>query len=341
MTRDRTDLASIGSTSEGKVTNYVRIACAVILQKISGVMLSIWTFSIAMDMSSHMATSCLDIRILLFTGEAIHNFHLLAIPMFSCHTGEEIFLHVVKALNVICPRWRYVIISISTDGKCKMTGRVQDVATHIEQVAKPGFFRLWCGLHQLDIALQAFFKAIMNEDFYSLLSGLISYLQRQQNLINEMKTKAKKVADIQWESMSNVASWFRQHRLSLEGYFNEKKPPCASPTAWRVFIIFVGKVSCEASYTFRSLEGLTTLVSQQREGLLQLHATYVSWFKASGSSSEETANAIDLQMSVMSKDKKYSIKLDDVNTVLEGLGNSVITAIDDVGIEAMLPIKKT
>ena len=46
-------------------------------------------------------------------------------------------------------------------------------------------------------------------------------------------------------------------------------------------------------------------------------------------------------MSVMSKDKKYSIKLDDVNTVLEDLGNSVITAIDDVGIEAMLPIKKT
>jgi hypothetical protein len=77
-----------------------------------------------------------------------------------------------------------------------MTGRVQGVATRFEQVAKPCFFQRWCGLYQLDIALQAFFKAIMNKEFYSLLTGLILYyLQRQQNLINKMKTKAKKVTD--------------------------------------------------------------------------------------------------------------------------------------------------
>jgi hypothetical protein len=39
-------------------------------------------------------------------------------------------------------------------------------------------------------------------------------------------------------------------------------------------------------------------------------------------------------------DRKYSIKLDDVNTLLEDLGNFVITAIDEVGIEAMMPIVK-
>ena len=340
MTRDRTGLASIGLASEGKVTSYVRIACALNLQKISEVMASAWTFSIAMDMSTHMSTSYLDIRIRLFTGGAVHNFHLLAIPMFSRHTGEEIFLHAVKALDVICPRWRDIIISISTDGERKMTGRVQGVATRFEQVAKPGFFRLWCGLHQLDIVLQAFFKAIMNEEFYTLLTGLISYLRRQQNLINDMKTKAKKVADTRWESMSNVASWFRKHRQSVQAYLNEKKPPCAPSTEWWVFIIFVGKVSCEASYTFRSLEGLTTLVSQQLEGLLQLHATYVSWFQATGPLSEEASTAVDLETSVLSEDKKYAIKFDDVNAVLEDLGNYVIAAIDEVGLEAMTPIVK-
>jgi hypothetical protein len=69
-------------------------------------------------------------------------------------------------------------------------------ARRFEQVVKPCFFQRWCGLYQLDIALQAFFKAIMNKEFYSLLTGLILYyLQRQQNLINKMKTKAKKVTD--------------------------------------------------------------------------------------------------------------------------------------------------
>ena len=338
MTRDRTGLASIGRASEGKVTSYLRIACALNLQKISEVT---WTFGIAMeDMSTHMSTSYLDIRIRLFTGGAVHNFHLLAIPMFSRHTGEQIFLHAAKALDVICPQWRDIIMSISTDGERKMTGRVQGFATLFEQVAKPGFFRLWCGLHQLDIVLQAFYKAIMNEEFYSLLTGLISYLRRQQNLINDMKTKAKKVADTRWESMSNVASWFTKHRQSVQAYLNEKTPSCAPPTEWWVFIIFVGKVSCEASYTFRSLEGLTTLVSQQREGLLQLHSTFVSWYKATGPLSEEASHVVDLQTSVLSEDKKFSIKFDDVNAVLEDLGHYVITAIDEVGLEAMTPIVK-
>ena len=130
----------------------------------------------------------------------------------------------------------------------------------------------------------------------------------------------------------------------MQAYLNEKKPPCAPPTAWRVFIIFFGKISCKVSYTFRALEGFTTLVSQQREGLLQLPATFVSWLKALGplSEQEEAANAIDLQTSVLSKDKKYLIKLDNVNTVLEDLDNFVITAIDKVGVEAMMPnTKKT
>ena len=63
MTKDRTGLASLGHASEGKVTSYVRIACALNLQKISEVMaVTWWAFSIAMDMSTHKSTSYLDIR---------------------------------------------------------------------------------------------------------------------------------------------------------------------------------------------------------------------------------------------------------------------------------------
>ena len=204
LTKDLTGLASLGSASEGKVTSLIRFVCAINLQKITEMLDSSWTFSIAMDMSTHISTSYLDIRIRVFVGGKIHNLHLLAIPMFSSHTGEEIFLHAERALDVICPTWRDLIVSISTDGERKMTGRVQGVATRFERVAKPGFFRLWCGLHQLDIHLQRFFKNLLDEQFYSHLTTLISYLRRQQNLIKDMGTKAKKVADTRWESMSKV-----------------------------------------------------------------------------------------------------------------------------------------
>ena len=66
----------------------------------------------------------------------------------------------------------------------------------------------------------------------------------------------------------------------------------------------------------------------------------MSWFTASGSLSLEAATAVDHQTSVISADRKYSIKLDDGNALLEDFGNFVITAIDEVGIEAMMPIVK-
>ena len=107
MTRDRTGLASIGRTSEDKVTSYVRISCALNLQKISEGMATTWTFSNAMDMSIHMSTSYMDIHIRRFTCGAVHNFRLVGIPMLSHHTaGEETFLHAAKSSDVICPRIR-------------------------------------------------------------------------------------------------------------------------------------------------------------------------------------------------------------------------------------------
>ena len=49
-------------------------------------------------MSTHMATSYLDIRIRLHWKGSILNFHLLAIPMFSRHTNEEILIHAAKPI---------------------------------------------------------------------------------------------------------------------------------------------------------------------------------------------------------------------------------------------------
>lgn len=65
MTKERTGLTSIGSTSEGKVTSYAHFICALNLQTLLELLSQVWTFLIAMDMSTHMATSYLDIRIRL------------------------------------------------------------------------------------------------------------------------------------------------------------------------------------------------------------------------------------------------------------------------------------
>lgn len=110
MTKEATGLATLGSVYEGKVKEYARFVCALNLQSLRDLLAHVWTFSVAMDMSTHMVTSYLDIRIRLHWKGHILNFHLLAILMFSRYTAEQIFLHAVKALDVIAPEWNKMIV---------------------------------------------------------------------------------------------------------------------------------------------------------------------------------------------------------------------------------------
>ena len=229
------------------------------------------------------------------------------------------------------------MISIATDGERKMTGRVQGVATRFEEVCKPGFFRIWCGLHQLDLKLQLFYKNLMNEIFYALLTGLIAYLRRQQNLISEMNTKARMVADTRWEPMSKVSYWFKINRVRVLSYLEEKKPPCSPPKEWWIVILFIDSISSAASTTFRSLEGLTCMVVQQRQGLIKLKNYLINLVKASTLKIGDIPND-DEQCATSGL---FSITFDNMQSALEDLGTFASDTMSSFGTEGMRPIYKS
>ena len=233
-----------------------------------------------------------------------------------------------------------MVVSISTDGERKMTGRIQGAATCFEQAALPGFFRIWCGLHQLDLKLQSFFVSLMGEHFYSSLMSLIAYLRRQKNLIKDMNTKTPTVSDTRWESMSTVSGCFKSNRVGVLAYLDLKKPSVAPSPSWWIVIMFIHKISAEATITFRNLEGLTTIVSQQREGLRHLHGVYAQLFNASGPLSDEDADVVDLGVAVVSNDCLFLIQLSDVKEVLEDLGIFVLENIEETGADAMTELVK-
>lgn len=127
---ERTDSVAIGSCSDAKVSKYARYACAINLQKISELLETVWTFSIALDMSTHKGTSYLDIRIRLHLFcRGIVNLHFLAVSIYERHTSELIFEATAKLLDALWPNWRAVIARISTDCERKITGRNNGVAT--------------------------------------------------------------------------------------------------------------------------------------------------------------------------------------------------------------------
>ena len=104
------------------------------LQKLLYAISETWNFSVSMNISTHIYNLYLYIRTLLFLSCEIRNFHLLAIPIFSFHNGEEIYSHAEKAMYVIFPNWKYIIVSISIDGKINMTNRVKGVATIFKNI---------------------------------------------------------------------------------------------------------------------------------------------------------------------------------------------------------------
>lgn len=46
------------------------------------------------------------------------------------------------------------IVGITSDGAPSMTGSFEGTVTYIQKEAQPGFVRVWCGFHQLDILVQ-------------------------------------------------------------------------------------------------------------------------------------------------------------------------------------------
>jgi hypothetical protein len=235
------------------VSRYARFIYAMNLQCIAELLRQCWAFFVVLDMATHMATLYCDVRIRICHKSIVHDFHLLSIPVHERHTCEIIFNTFAKAMDALFPDWRETIIGASSDGEKKMTGRHQGVITRIHHVAKPGFMRVWCGAHQLDLCMQSFYLAIP-DTFYSTFTLLVAYLRRQQNFISDKRSECPLICDTRWLNMIKVTTWFDQHRLGVIAYLEEKKPNCMPDDSWWILMLFVHEIAGIAAILCKSLQ---------------------------------------------------------------------------------------
>lgn len=191
------------------------------------------------------------------------------------------------------------------------------LTTRFEQAVLPGLIRIWCGSHQLDLIMQEFFKVLLDEKFYTTLTTFVGYLRRQQNLISEMKTQAKKLQDTRWESMYRTSSWFKVHRIAVCEYVQQKRPSCAPSMVWWIVIIAIEKISGVASIAAKALQGHTTLVSQQRSAFETLTATLIDFFNIRFTSAAEREALAADDNSITSSDGRFSVSVVDVRGFLQ------------------------
>ena len=194
-TKTVTKIGYLSGISVGRIIQYNQIAVARALQICRELLARSWTFSVALDASNKGTKSQLDVHICVYWNGKFENIHLLAIPMFDRHNGEYMFNILCKLLVALDTKWELKIVGVTTNGAANMTGNQHGVVTREERVALPGFHKVWRTLHQLDSHVQSCVIKYYNNEYYFLLTGVIGYLQRQFNLIEEMNSECPRVAD--------------------------------------------------------------------------------------------------------------------------------------------------
>lgn len=324
--REETGMAEFGGASDVTISNYVRIVCAASLQSLSEIWAKSWAVSISFDCSTHQTRSYVDIRIRVFLNGDLQNLHLIALPMFDRHTGEIITALLERLFDALFKDWKTSLIGLTTDGDRTMTGRVRGVVTRLERQLGRGVVRVWCGLHQLDLVMQRFFESAFDEHFLSLLTQLIGYLRRQQNFVSDMRSECPKFCSVRWLSMGKVLTWLLLHRVEVQEYLQKKEVSWAPSDPWWVFVCAMHALVCEANAVFVELQGLKTLVSEQRERLQGLVTTYCTMSQMEGPLGEN--RLLEKDPSTHSIEGSFVVSHSHARSCLDGLGRWVLRALD-------------
>ncbi|CAM6071493.1 unnamed protein product [Sphagnum tenellum] len=213
--------------------------------------------------------SMLDLRIRIPVNGDIHNFHMLAILMFAEHSGKEMFKLLSDSLSALDLDWKMKIVGITTDGAASMTRVRKGIVSRIQAVAAKGLIRVWCGAHQLDLALK---KALghLPETFLTTLTTMIAYLRHQQKLISKMKSKSPYYITVQWSSLCQVVSWYVKHQEKVKAFLVEKEVVWAPSEQWWLTLLMLHKMLDLFWSTSASLQTSNLTLRQQTSNLSSL-----------------------------------------------------------------------
>jgi hypothetical protein len=259
----------------------------------------------------------------------IVNLHAVALPMFNRHTDEVMFQMVVSFLDVLRPGWKVHLLGVSSDGARNMTGRVSGVVTRLNNAMhnECPLTRVWCGAHQLDLVMEHIMDTIVKERFFTIMTGFITHLTWQLNLIADMKTTCPRVVNC-WLSTEKVIKWFKIHRPQLLAHIESQQPPSAPPHLWWVSLLAMHHFTSRTVVTFRTIQGLTTLLDQQQATLVGLVASLMEDVGVTGSLIAETIVNLDASNHIING--RYAVPLSYVREFVSDLVSWVDSVVDEV-----------
>ena len=303
--------------------NYARIVIPCNLQVMFNILNSkkrnCWAFSIANDASTHYGKSYFDNRIRIHLDGKLHNIHALAIPMFEHHTGENMFLLVSRFLDVVCPHWRMQLLGIGSDGASSMVGHLQGVVTRLVNASPHSVYRVWCGLHQLDLVLKHSYAMLWDNDVVTIMKKFINHLRQQPALITEMKCQCPQLSTC-WLVMGTVSTWFLVKRIQIFEYINAAETAVeeAPPVWWWIIIAGISALTDIINPVFVKLQAQNLLVSTQSMMLEGLGINICTAVGVDGPFTNDEIRAMPQRFRCTHG--RWSVSYENIVSFLQGLG---------------------
>ena len=320
----------VGHVSQRKVINVVRAVMAINFQNIGEILQSVWAFSVALDAGNNFSASFLDVRVRLFYKKKLHNLHLVALPLFVAHTGENMTTPVVKILNSICSEWKKKLFSLSSDGASSMTGRSQGVLSRIQSICEQDcssrISRTWCGLHQLDLVAKYCLKKILENEFVWALTQLSNFLRRQHNFCKS-EGRCPKFVETRWLSMRELLKWLLRQREAIETIVNEKRPTWIIDTKFWVLVYCVFAFVDTLDVAFKRLQRADITVAEQ-----ELEFKRVLFELMEVSSTKKIENCDDEPEDNCLRLGSFQMLMEDASVFIVRLGTYCATAYENLTI---------
>lgn len=101
VSREESGMVAYGETSDATVSSFTRIVTAACLQKLAKLLKNVWAANITFNCWKHQITPYLSLSLQMFWKGCLSNLHLISLPMFKCHTSENMTNVPIKFFSVL------------------------------------------------------------------------------------------------------------------------------------------------------------------------------------------------------------------------------------------------
>lgn len=212
------------------------------------------------------------------------------------------------------------MIGVGSDGANAMIGHLQGVVTRIaKESANNKFYRVWCGLHQLDLVLKHAYTELWDNEVVDIMKKFIAHLRQQSGLISAMQATCPQLTT-RWLAMGNVCKWLLAKRVVLFEYINTAENPVnsAPPDWWWIVIAGISALTDLINPVFVKLQSPNLLLSTQSALLDTLSTDICTMIGVRGPFSVEEIRDVAGEFSVVYG--RWYVDYAEIVKFIEGLG---------------------